>query len=272
MLSILAASLALSHASPAAQDPDLAGSFRDCILVAQGMQAVGGFGFPAGLSIVGARVEPGQSITVKRELEGGRRYAFLASFDTGDADVDVTVRGPNGATLAEAKGPDLVAAAVFRAPSKGVYELTISFSGQEPNYVGGFILVENGSRLPARNVITALLDMHDTARQMELPGFFPRPPAGLCLYGGVLIAGEALTIGPATFPADTLLVGACDENSSDIDLFLRDEKGAIYGADDADDDYPVVEIDSETRDAFVDLRNADRKETVALFGLFRAAN
>ena len=267
--SILLASCVLSSApSKVASNAYLQQAFTSVTRFSAGLIKEADLGYDKDLSITAAWLEGRRSISFTKDLKSGTTYAFVAAGDEDAEDVDVKVTGPTGQIVDEDADDSSLAAAGFTAKTTGKYRFTITLASDVASYVGATLLSDDGWEVPMQNLNTAIADLVDTAESLDGTLVFSRAGGSFCLFGAVLPKGGTLKMtGVKIAGASPTVAGACDENSSDIDLLVT-AGGRELGKDVEDDDFPVVGLSRPADSAEVTLTNAGAEATVAIFGLF----
>lgn len=224
-----------------------------------------------GISLIGAYLKPGQSVSFEKPFEGDGMVFPLAGGDDGAGDVDLQITR-NGILVAEDKDSRSAAVAAFE-PSRGTYRITMSLASGRASFVTLIILREgDGWSIPIDNLQLAGASAIVTSSVLasKTPMKFMDGGNQLCLFGGVVKPNEEmrLTSLDAVGPFATL-VGACDDQSDDIDLTVRDRLGGLLGSDTEDDDTPIVFLGSGARSTDVRLRNLGPKPTFGIVAMLR---
>lgn len=202
-----------------------------------------GYGYNDGISILGAWVDAGDSISFHLPLDAGVNYMFLGSGDNDAEDVDLAILDNNGQIAASDTTTDADAVLGFTPQRTGQYTLRLTLYKARQNFpcvCVAVVLKRNGWNVPLRNLdtatdsLTGLLGNLDQQlgqknnRKIDLR----RARNQWALYGAVLRQGEESTVTNLNLGlGDRLFVGVGDRQATDIDLFLQDNNNRVLKED-----------------------------------------
>lgn len=225
--------------------------------------------FDYGVSVLGAYLRPGQSVSLNKTFAGSSSVlAFVGGANSsGDLDIKVT---KGGTLIKEDADADSDAAVIFK-PVSGAYTITVTLASGRASFVTMALLRDGyGWQVPLRNLLVAGNEVIKNASSLgSLASLkFLDGSNNWCVFGGVVEKESYLQMDQlqltGKFPS---IVGGCDESSSDIDLTVYNSSMKVVDFDDDDDDYPTVVLDGPVSSASVRLYNADTSPSFSMFAL-----
>jgi S1-C subfamily serine protease len=203
------------------------------------------YGFDADVSILGAFLRPGRTVSVTRRLERGVAYALLGGGDSGAQDVDIVVRSEDGTVIAVDRDDDATPGLGFRVPVTGRYVITLALErAGRGSFCALVVMREGGYDVPVQNLRTAMINAITQGYRVNQKGGgarFHQEDNQWSLFGSILRQGESITISGLTMEEGNHAVLATgDESARDLDLYLIDEDDDVVGKDEDDDATPVV--------------------------------
>ncbi|MCX7993501.1 MAG: hypothetical protein N2651_07505 [Fimbriimonadales bacterium] len=179
-------------------------------------------------------IEPGQTISFSRRLEGGTRYRLFVMSDSYTTELDVAVADPLGAVITHSSDAPRETLLRFTPSATGTYTLRLTVKkAQGATRCSVLLLPEQGEgKLPNFHWRDALQQVQRLLRVLDEQGLqLDLAPEGICIVGGVVPVGRAVDFGHLVRGAGTYLwavVGDSRVRSLQITL-LRDSERASEG-------------------------------------------
>jgi hypothetical protein len=269
---ILAAALAASPISKAQSGVDyMLQAFNNVVSLAEAVRSeVDDLGYDRDLCFGGAFLSVNSKVSFSKTLKRGQFYSFLAAGDEDATDVDVVVTGPNGSRVAADEDTSELAAAAFTADRAGSYTFTVTLADGDNSFIAAALLSDDGWEVPIRNLKVAAGDLAEAIRALSSIGEtrFQSGSNKWCLFGAVLPSDETLEMNKVDLVGDLpVVVGACDEQSDDVDLEVKSSSGKVLASDDEEDDNPVCILEDSVSSATLRLTNAGEGTSVSLMAM-----
>ncbi|MCX7925455.1 MAG: PPC domain-containing protein [Fimbriimonadales bacterium] len=179
-------------------------------------------------------IEPGQTVSFSRRLEGGTRYRLFVMSDSHTTELDVAVADPLGAVIAQSSDAPRETLLRFTPPATGTYTLRLTVKkAQGATRCAVLLLPEQGDWKGAHfhwndalKQIQRLLTMLE--EQGQRVAFVAE---GVCMVGGFVSAGRAVEFGHWQVGSGTFIWAAVgDSRVRSLQLTLRrDERDAVKG-------------------------------------------
>ena len=200
------------------------------------------FGYRKGISVLGAYLDAGKSITFASSFEKGVSYVITAGGDTDSKDVDLKVTS-NGSTLAEDSDHDPVASVAVESKKDQKVNLVATNAGDKPAMVCVTILTSSEGWDIAEASRTQFLEKCDTMtgilREGGL-GWQARRNAW-CLFGGIVKPAQSLSMINVPIPKGHFgAVGFSDDLCKSLRVSFEAEDGSETASTKADDGAPAV--------------------------------
>lgn len=240
------------------------------------IESVSQFGYDSdgSVCILGAFVQPGATVTFRRDFRADRNYAILAGGDTDAEDIDIRILDPFGRQIAADTAADACPAVSFQPRSAVVHEVRVSLArASRASFVFVAVMRDGGYRVPEDNQIVAasfLLSRLQACRDVSESGGarMLTTANNWAVYGCLLAGSQKMTIDNISLGhGRRAVVTGSDTNDSDLDLFLKyNRSDRIQEMDDAPDSAPVVTTLANGGFSRLQLENA-RSSGAATFSL-----
>lgn len=193
----------------------------------------------------------GDSETITLSVQAGVEYGIIGGCDQDCTDLDFALRDGGGNVLDSDYAPDDFPVIRFRPRRSGAHYLDVRMFDCEvgPCWYAYRVYRRDGGRvtpIPRDRTENAWIRVARDELARYAPRFFPSSQ-------GWRLTGEA-TIGslPDSRSEDRSLrlegggtygiIATCDQDCSDVDLFVYDDAGRELDSDIAPDDYPILEF------------------------------
>lgn len=173
---------------------------------AKALESLGAYGYSKGACCMyGAAIAPGESVTMRLNLNVGEEYLWFAAGDGNTQDLDIEVIAPDGHTVTKDISSDAVPCIQFSVRQNGKHSLKLSlFEGTGTSFCAVVLMQRDGWAIPLANLGTAfrqfVLSAGSTALLVDqmsdgkLGVRLPDVGTGWCLFGGVMKQGGDSTI------------------------------------------------------------------------------
>jgi hypothetical protein len=206
----------------------------------------GDFGYDQNISLLGAMVGTGQSVSLVRELHGSQTYAFIGNGDRDAIDVDIDVFDPLGTRIAFDHDSSALAVVKFTPAYTGRYTIALRLdrAATTKSFCALAILRRGGWNVPPQNLGDAagrcLERCKAAARQAGTLRFLDYLNQW-SLFGAVQEQGEEVTLANfAMGNGERVFVAAGDNHADDIDLYVNlNGSGAVVAKDVDRDSVPM---------------------------------
>jgi hypothetical protein len=219
-----------------------------------------GFGYDRNISILGAYVRNGQSVSLLRWLDAGQKYGFVGHGDRDAVDLDIDVFDPSGNRVAFDNAPQTLALVEFMPHQSGQYTIVLRLDRcrQPWSFCAMAILRHGGWDVPVSNMLGAAGRCILQCRQIEQAQGrvrFIEQPNQWTLFGGVVDQGnDVKLLNMQLGDGQRLFVGTADDHAQDIDLYLTPHNGQqVLAKDDAGDPTPIFACRTQAQGTY-DLR------------------
>jgi len=235
------------------------------------MAGTEGLGLSGDTALLGGFTAPGREITFTRYVRQGETYAFIATGDNSARDVDIRILNESGTVIAQDDDSDRTAVATLRPTRSGQIKMCVKlYSGMSSgNFVSVVTLSSDGFQVPVNAMATAVAEFRANAsaaaRQWNGASFHDGANQW-ALFGSVLEPGETYTVNNLTLTGRTAILGGCDANSDDIDLWLTGNGRTLSDTD--PDDRPIINSTASGNHS-VRIKNEGRGTSFAVFGIVR---
>ncbi|MBX3470314.1 MAG: hypothetical protein KF878_25890 [Planctomycetes bacterium] len=195
--------------------------------------------------LLGGWITQGHMLQYSMTLKAGRRYLFVGAGDRDVKDLDLTVTdGPNVVSDTDDGNTPLVHVEAEATVDVTITLTNASGSGQ-PDFCGLIILEDQGGQanLAALGQAAAGLCQAINARGSDWETDKASDGSSWCLMGGLMAAGEALSLSRSFRAGGYLLVGWGDARAGDVDALVLDEAGEVLAADTATDNRPEARFE-----------------------------
>lgn len=269
-LALLATLLVSSVSSPLAQDPPKDETFKPAFYLEKGMISALAMaqqledkqptlGLASGSSVFSGHIPPGSSLTMSHSVKKGEAMVTIATPDDPKLNINLFIEDEKGKELAKDDSADSGAAAVFKAENDLDMEFTVKNDGAEDAFVTVILLSSNGKTKAVTKVAEGIDALMSGVRTMAIldEDMSFASQGEWCLYGGWLDKEKSFSISGLELSAPvSLVLGACDKGSTDIDLMLSDKDGKALTKDEEKDNRPMLEYKSKAKGLVATLGNA----------------
>ncbi|PPK88684.1 3-deoxy-D-manno-octulosonic-acid transferase [Neolewinella xylanilytica] len=240
------------------------------------MVALSGKEWRPGLCLAAAELEAGQTVSLEVTLEAGREYAFIASSEVRDNDLDLYLRDPRDSLLADDDKLDGTPIVEFTPVETGRFTLQLHLpdSTTATTFVALGILSSNGKSLSDREYRRVSTQFGAASGAVRAAGGAQRFGSGRsnwCVYGYLLDGGQGTTLSNLDLaPGRNFLAATGSDSVKDLDIYLADAELNIVRRDQDPDPYPMIEYDNRVEGPHLlrlEVESADRPGLI-LLGLF----
>lgn len=229
-------------------DEFLVEAMASVLEAANGLENQSDYGYDVNghICILGAFVSPGQSVSLERHFDVGRRYAVLAGGDRDARDVDIEIIDPLGNLVTADTESDPSPAVTFYSNMKGTYEVRIRlYAAAQASFIFVAILSEGGYHVPEENQFDAAVQLlgnyqrfadNGNASMLSTRGNF-------AVYGSIVAGGEDTTVDNVDFGhGQRIVLTGSDMARSDLDLYvLNNFTEQVQLSDVLKDSVPIVD-------------------------------
>jgi len=221
------------------------------------------FGYDDHISLLGACVATGRSVTFSRQLWADETYGFVGDGDRDVIDVDVDIFDPNGNLVASDRRPDTLAAVMYTPRRNGRYTISLKLdrARERWSFCALAILRRGGWTVPPVNLVNAAsrcINKCQVFAHARNGLRFVDQPNQWTFFGGVLNEGESLAMRNMHFGLGPhIFFAAGDDHARDIDLRLTEPGSRLMlGPDNGPAPQPIFRCQTEQgADYELELRN-----------------
>ena len=205
------------------------------------------YGYDDSISLLGAYIRTGNTVTLTKQLKKGDKYALLGSGDDDAQDVDIYINNSNGDRVAEDSDNDRQAVVEFEPTKTGKYTIVVKLhkSKTKASFCALAILRKGGWNVPDTNFVDAMAKCIATCSQLGKQRkdlHFHDQENQWSLFGSILESGQETTLtNIAMGTGKRIVVAAGDANATDVDLFLLNSSGSVIEKDTEPDATPIFE-------------------------------
>lgn len=269
-LALLATLLVSSVSGPVLQDPlkdetfppafYLEKSMISALAMAQQLEdKQPSLGLADGSSVFAGHLAPGQSLSMTHPCKKGEAMVAIATPDDPKLNINIWIEDDKGKELAKDDSSDSGAVGVFKAETDLDMDFRIKNDGAEDAFVTVVLLSSQGKAKKVQKVAEGMDALMAGTRAMALmdDALSFASEGEWCLYGGWLEKERSFSIaGLELKAAVSLVLGACDKGSEDIDLMLADKDGKALTKDEEKDNRPLLEYKQKGKGLVATLGNA----------------
>ncbi len=216
-------------------------------------------GLADGSSVFAGHIAPGESLNMSHPCKKGEAMVAIATPDDPKLNINIWIEDGKGKEIAKDDSSDSGAAAAFKTDEDINMEFTVKNEGDEDAFVTVILLSSQGRSGQVKKVAETMDALMSGVRAIAIldDELSFASEGEWCLYGGWLGKEKSFSIAGLELKAPiSLLMGACDKGSSDIDLILSDKDGKAVAKDDANDNRPMVEYKETGKGYVATLGNA----------------
>lgn len=269
-LALLATLLVSSVSAPVAQDPPKDEIFKPAYYLEKSMISALAMaqqledsqpliGLADGSSVFAGHLAPGQSLSMGHPCKKGEALVAIATPDDPKLNINIWIEDGKGKELAKDDSADAGAVGIFKANEDIDMEFRIKNEGAEDAFVTVVLLSSEGKRKKIEKVAESMDALMAGVRTMAVldEDLSFASQGEWCLYGGWLDKEKSFSISGLELKAPvSLILGACDKGSTDIDLLLSDKDGKNLAKDEEKDNRPLLEYKSTGKGHIATLGNA----------------
>lgn len=269
-LALLATLLVSSVSSPFLQDPPKDETFKPAYYLEKSMISAlamaqqledkqASIGLADGSSVFAGHLAPGASLNMGHPCRKGEAIAAIATPDDPKLNINIWIEDGKGKELAKDDSADAGAVGIFKAEEDIDMEFTIKNEGAEDAFVTVVLLSSQGKSKKIEKIAESMDALMAGVRTMAVmdEDLSFASDGEWCLYGGWLDKEKSFSISGLELRAPvSIVMGACDKGSKDIDLLLADKDGKSLAKDEEDDNRPLLEFKSQGRGYVATLGNA----------------
>lgn len=254
----------------------LAEAFAACALGSKMFNDDSGFGFKPGMSVLGAYLDPGESVKFQSTLSPSQLYIFTAGGADPNGDIDIAILDEDERVLCVDQDESQSAGVSLDVGPNGatvLYRLTNA--GPRPTFACMAALVnQNGWNIHMANLNNVigkvgLMEDYFTSNNFA---FFDSPNQW-CLYGGVIQENTGIQAKQITFPRGShIAMGFGDNQASNLDLFANNQDGDWLAKDEEADPSPTIALpDGFSGVADLTLKNTTGGDAFCLLTVYEKA-
>lgn len=269
-LALLATLLVSSVSSPVLQDPPKEETFKPAYYLEKSMIAALAMaqqledkqptlGLADGSSVFSGHIAPGESLNMSHPCRQGEAMVAIATPDDPKLNINIWIEDGKGKEIAKDDSSDAGAVAIFKAEEEINMEFTVKNEGAEDAFVTVVLLSSQGKSKTVNKIAETMDSLMGGVRAMAAmdADLSFASDGEWCLYGGWLDKAKSFSISGLVLRAPvSIIMGACDKGSSDIDLILNDKDGKEVARDDADDNRPLLEFKQQDKGYMATVGNA----------------
>jgi hypothetical protein len=205
--------------------------------------------------LLGAYLMKGKSIDIVQSFKAGRQYVLLGGGSDNAIDVDLGILDSNNKLIIADTDDDPSPMVKFKPVKDGNYTIRLALekSKSNGNFVALAIMHEGGYNIPTKNFVAsigrAIMNANAVSKKVGAKGMdlVFHEQGNWALYGTVLKPGEVSTFGGLTLVTDpTIALAGADEDGTNIDLFIKDQRASkVVAKDDDPDATPAVLVSPE---------------------------
>ncbi|MEY3226080.1 MAG: hypothetical protein RLZZ536_699 [Planctomycetota bacterium] len=259
---------------------EVADAIADLLSNVDRLQSETSLGYERGgrIGLLGTLLQPGESISLNRELDADTTCTVLTGSDQSDHDIDLTVFDAFGRPISLDHEPDTDALVSFTATGRGLYRLQLELcTAARPCFVFAAVLVEGGCKVgreTQESVALSLLDCLQIASEKSEGRLGFADGGNWAVYGTLLGSGEQITIDNVNLGVGERLLFAVDDGTNcDLDLFILENRSEkVVGEDTSGGPEAVLSAKFFGRDTRLRMRNVatSPEPTFALLGILSA--
>jgi hypothetical protein len=220
-------------------------------------------------SMLGAFVNKGASIDITQSFKGGREYILIAGGTDNALDVDLGILDDKGKILASDTNDDPTPVVSFKPKKDGNYTIRVVLdkSKASGNFIALAVMHEGGYSIPANTIVSsirhAIGNAVKLAQKVEAGGgqLVFHESGNWAFYGTVLKPQIMSTFGGLVLTTDpTIALAGADDDGTNIDLYLKDDKGTMVAKDENPDAEPAILVHPDSKRTYsLSVANAAKK-------------
>lgn len=253
LLTLTATAVSLAQAPGAATGQYFFQAFERVTKTAQDNAQIGDYGYNEGISILGAWVKNGDSLSFGFPLKADVNYLFIAAGDNDAQDIKVSIENKDGKVIETEKREAPDAMVPFTPPADGTYTFRLGLPKSRNNLpciCTMCLLKEKGIDVPLKNLnecstkIIKWLATNDKNLQKGGERIELRNAKNQwALYGAVLDVGEERLVTNLDLGVGRRLLYALgDKNAEDVDLFLLNNNNQVVAKDEKTNFDALIDI------------------------------
>lgn len=234
---------------------------------AKGISDVTDFGFEKGLTILAAHLPEGKSCDFDKNLIKGVEYLILGGGDDAIEDLDLEIKDDDGKVVAEDTQTNASPIVRFTAKATGKHTIkATAYKANKGGYACLVIMRKDGWLVPIKNLADALTNLirmcqivdEKTSEEVR----FHNVPNQWAMFGSVLEQGQETTISNVDMgTGNRIVMAACDNVSSDVDLYVKDKDDKEIDKDEKDNNTPICLFRAKNfGDAKITYKNVSSKK------------
>ena len=203
--------------------------------------------------LFGAYVKKGKSVDLVLNLEAGREYMLLGGGSEAAIDVDLGIIDVNGELQASDTADDPQPLVTWKPTVTGPHTIRVALQKSRAggDFVALAVMHEGGYSIPVKSLVASIgktvENAADANKKLMAQGrglVFHEGRGDWSFYGTVLGTREMTTQSGLTFITDpTVAIAGADNNTSNIDLMVREQPGGTFVAKDEEADaQPAVVV------------------------------
>lgn len=233
--------------------------------------------------LLGAYLAKGKSIDIVQSFKAGRQYVLIGGGSDNAIDVDLGVLDSNNKLLIADTDDDPTPMVKFKPLKDGNYTIRLALekSKSSGNFVALAIMHEGGYTIPTKSFVAsigrAIMNANAVSKKVSAKGMdlVFHEQGNWALYGTVLKPQEVSTFGGLSLVTDpTIALAGADEDGTNIDLFIKDQRASkVVAKDDDPDATPAVLVTPEAGKMYsLSVANAAKAGTTMATALLLDVN
>lgn len=216
-------------------------------------------GLAEGSSVYSAHLAPGAEISLTHGASKDQVFMVIAAPDDPKLDINLTITDKKDKELAKDHDESSGCMAAFKAADSEGFAFSLVNEGKEDAFVTVVLMNHGGHSKSLAKAGEAIASLMTAVRSVSIldENMSFASDGEWCLYGGFLKKQTSFTVGGLNLTAPvSLLMGACDEGSQDIDILLVDKDDKPLASDEEDDNRPIAEFKKQVEGAQATLGNS----------------
>ena len=229
-------------------------------------------GFKPGVSLLGAYVLPGASVTLTAQLKGGQAYILTAGANDGADGVDVAFLDAEDHVIKKDSVKGAVASVGTKLDADAATTYSVTNSGSSPEFISVSILTDGmGYEIHEDNVKSIVEKVSALSKVLDNGSLHFTSQVGVwALYGSVLPQGEELKVSKLPLEsANYAFLGFGDLRGKTLAMSVSDDNEKELGASSSDETAPVVELDGHSGSTTVSVLNKTGDLSLTLFTILK---
>ena len=215
-------------------------------------------GLAEGSSVYSAHLAPGAEISLSHGAKKDEVFMAIVAPDDPELDINLYITDKSDKELGKDTDTSSGAIVAFKAGDDRGFEFRVTNEGKEDAFVTVVLMINGGQSkalVKAGEAIDNLMAAIRATSILDEDMSFASQ-GEWCLYGGFLKKETSFTVAGMNLTAPvSLLMGACDAGSKDIDILLMDKEGKALTSDEEKDNRPIVEYKKRIEGAQAILGN-----------------